>query len=124
MPRLRSEKKWRKATVIHIEPLHPYAHRRSPTPPNSHFLDGNAPPPFSSFIHQSYDTKPRSGDRFGESVGVYENFLVVGCPGREDSWLHTGRVKTDWEGGDVGGVYLYRRDSSEKAFSFFQVRAP
>ncbi|CAM9122390.1 unnamed protein product, partial [Hapterophycus canaliculatus] len=68
--------------------------------------------------------QPRSGDRFGESVSLYGNFLVVGCPGREDTWLHTGTVPTDWEGGDVGAVYLYRRDSAENAFSFFQKLVP
>lgn len=71
---------------------------------------------------QSVYSQPRSGDNFGQSISLYENFLVVGCPGREDTWLHTGKVATDWEGEDVGGVYLYRRDSAEKAFSFFQVR--
>lgn len=71
---------------------------------------------------QSAHLKPRPGDSFGQSISLYENFLVVGCPGREDTWLHTGKVTTDWEGEDVGGVYLYRRDSAEKAFSFFQVR--
>ncbi|CAM9244645.1 unnamed protein product, partial [Sphacelaria rigidula] len=62
----------------------------------------------------------RSGDRFGESLGLYGNFLAVGCPKREDVWLHTGTSWTDWEGQDVGAVYLYRRDSSETAFYLFQ----
>lgn len=84
------------------------------------------PPPPRRLVQllQTSHYKPRSGDRFGESVSLYENFLVVGCPGREDTWLHTGKVATDWEGEDVGGVYLYRRDSAEKAFSFFQVMWP
>lgn len=66
-------------------------------------------------------SQARAGDRFGESVSLYGNFLAVGCPGREDTWLHTGKVATDWEGEDVGAVYLYRRDSAENAFLFFQV---
>lgn len=66
--------------------------------------------------------KPRAGDRFGESLSVYGNFLVVGCPQREDTWLHTGTVTADWEGEDVGAVYVYRRDSAEGSFSFFQVK--
>ncbi|CAM9102436.1 unnamed protein product [Scytosiphon promiscuus] len=68
--------------------------------------------------------QPRSGDRFGESVSLYGNFLAVGCPGREDTWLHTGTVPTNWEGEDVGAVYLYRRDSAENAFAFFQKLVP
>ncbi|CAM9924718.1 unnamed protein product, partial [Discosporangium mesarthrocarpum] len=66
----------------------------------------------------------RSGDSFGHSLSLYENFLVVGCPGREDTWLHTGREGHDWEGTDVGAVYLYRRDSSEKPYYFFQGLEP
>lgn len=66
--------------------------------------------------------QPRTGDRFGESLSVYGNFLVVGCPQREETWLHTGTEATDWEGEDVGAVYVYRRDSAEGAFSFFQVK--
>lgn len=65
--------------------------------------------------------QPRAGDRFGESVSLYGNFLAVGCPGREDTWIHTGKVATDWLGEDVGAVYLYRRDNPEDAFSLFQV---
>lgn len=65
--------------------------------------------------------QPRNGDRFGESLSLYGNFLAIGCPKREDVWLHTGTSWTDWEGEDVGAVYLYRRDSSEMAFYFFQV---
>ncbi|CAM9763265.1 unnamed protein product [Pylaiella littoralis] len=64
--------------------------------------------------------QPRAGDRFGESVSLYGNFLAVGCPGREDTWIHTGKVATDWEGADVGAVYLFRRNDAESAFSFFQ----
>lgn len=54
-------------------------------------------------------------------MSLFGNFLAIGCPGREDTWLHTGKVATDWEGEDVGAVYLYRRDTAEGAFSFFQV---
>lgn len=66
-------------------------------------------------------SQPRAGDRFGESVSLFDNFLAIGCPGREDTWLHTGKVATDWEGADVGAVYLYRRNTAEGVFSFFQV---
>lgn len=55
-------------------------------------------------------------------MSLFDNFLAIGCPGREDTWLHTGKVATDWEGEDVGAVYLYRRDTVESAFAFFQVR--
>eukprot|EP00752_Nemacystus_decipiens_P003960 g3626.t1 len=68
--------------------------------------------------------EPRDGDRFGESVSLFGNFLAIGCPGREDTWLHTGKVATDWEGEDVGAVYLYRRNTVEGAFSFFQKLLP
>lgn len=46
---------------------------------------------------------------------------MLGCPGREERWLHTGRRRTSWEGENVGAVYLYRRDTTESAFNFFQV---
>jgi FG-GAP repeat len=60
------------------------------------------------------------GDQFGFSISLYKNLLVIGCPGRSDNWLHTGRVRSATAGHATGAVYVYQRPDAASDFVLFE----
>jgi hypothetical protein len=58
-----------------------------------------------SYVDKLIGTNPGSTNRFGSSVAIYEDFIVVGSPFDDDNQI------------DSGTVYVFKRDEGEDTFT-------
>ena len=93
---------------------------------------------FRCFFQDVYAQKVRpptntyplaAGDRFGHSIGLHGNTLVVGAYGTDTDAIYFGNKvgagDLPAEGNkDTGRVYVFQRPSEASEFIFFQILTP